>query len=158
MKQGLKSTDDYVIILEDDFTWKYDKDKVNTILNKCLNCNDDWNVILLSKNGKSTDYNEFLEKVVRSQTTSGYIIKKSYIPTLLKLWENNAEIRLKHNIGPKKSYKQYTNHNTAIDICWKQLQYDKWFVVKPVLGMQMDSYSDIEGKNVNYELFTNYSR
>ncbi len=97
-----------------------------------------------------------MEKLIRSQTTSGYIIKKSYIPILLKLWKDNAKIRLKYNISPEKSYKQYTNENTAIDICWKKLQHDKWFVTKPVLGKQMESYSDIEKTNVNYELFTNY--
>jgi len=156
LKKGLKSPDDYVIILEDDFTWKYDKEKVKSILNKCQNFKEDWNVILLSKNGYSKKYNDYLEKVIDSQTASGYIIKKTYIPTLLKLWEKNMNIRLKYNISRERSNNGYTDHDTAIDICWKKLQHDKWYVTKPVLGFQMESYSDIENGMVNYELFTNY--
>ena len=138
--------------MEDDFTWKYDSNTTNKILNKCFNFKEDWNVILLSKNGEVKQYNDFLDKVIQSQTASGYIIKKKYIPTLLKLWEENVSIRLKYNISKKNPYKNYTNHNTALDICWKKLQGDKWFSTNPILGYQMESYSDIEKKVVDYNV------
>ena len=152
IKLAIKNNDDYAIIMEDDFTWKYDSNTTNKILNKCFNFKEDWNVILLSKNGEVKQYNDFLDKVIQSQTASGYIIKKKYIPTLLKLWEENVSIRLKYNISKKNPYKNYTNHNTALDICWKKLQGDKWFSTNPILGYQMESYSDIEKKVVDYNV------
>ena len=64
----------YVLILEDDFEWKYNKKfKINKLIN-ILNSKIDWNIILLSCNGKTIDINnENLKKVINCQTTSSYL-------------------------------------------------------------------------------------
>lgn len=151
LEEGLKQDDEYIIVLEDDFEWIHNKEKTLDVLKNTVN-NKDWNVIILACNGNSKKYNKYLNKVIECQTRSGYIIKKSYIPNLLKVWKENVNIRLKYNISKTNSYKEYNDTNTAGDQCWKILQNDKWFSVTPILGKQMKSYSDLEKKVVNYNV------
>ena len=141
---------DYAIILEDDFIFKPELDK-KTIQNTLLDCfktNEDWNVILLAMNGKIQNIlkiqyiNKLLLKINYSQTTSGYIIKKKYIPVLLDLWENLYE--------KTKNSKSIPPQGLHMDIYWLKLHHDKWFVTNPKLGIQYESYSDIEKRITNY--------
>ena len=154
LEEGLKQNDEYIIVLEDDFELIHKKERTLDILKNAVN-NKDWNVILLSCNGNSKKYNKYLNKVIECQTRSGYIIKKSYIPNLLKVWKENVNIRLKYNISKTNSYKGYNDANTAGDQCWKILQNNKWFLVTSILGKQMKSYSDLEKKVVDYKLKNN---
>ena len=149
LKEGLKQADNYIIILEDDFQWIHSEKKTMDVLKHSIKY-DNWNVILLSCNGKSIKYNNYLNKVTNCQTASGYIIKKSYIPQLLINWEKQMHIRQKYHISKTVSYKQYNHVNTAIDISWKSLQHDNWYCTNPLLGKQMPSYSSIEKQFVNY--------
>lgn len=153
LKNGLqeKNNNDFIIVLEDDFIWKYDSQTTINTLQNALKFKD-WNVILLSCNGHSKPFTTFLNKTEDCQTASGYIIKKTYIPVLLKIWEHDMDIKQKYNINKDHSYGKFTEHNTAIDQSWKQLQNDKWYTVNPVLGIQIESYSDIENKVVNYKV------
>jgi len=148
LAKNTKHQEDYIIIMEDDYKWIYDKDKTLDILNNALDQKVDWNVMLLSCNGHTDKYNDYLDKVTSCQTTSGYIIKIKYIDTLIKLWDTDMKFRLQHNISNKS--KEYTP--TCIDQSWKKLQNDKWFITNPKLGLQIDSYSDIECANVNYKV------
>lgn len=144
LKKGLNEqyNCDYIIILEDDFCIK-NKDVSKKYLNKIFTEKDDWNVILLSMSGTFWRNEKlFLQKVNSSQTTSGYIIKKTYIPILLKLWEPLYYKTKDLNNAPP--------HGLCLDIYWKQLQHDKWFTTVPILGYQRESYSDIEGVVKNY--------
>tara|TARA_B110000211_G_C14037235_1_gene535153 strand:+ start:642 stop:1382 length:741 start_codon:yes stop_codon:yes gene_type:complete len=151
IEEGLNQDDEYIIVLEDDFEWKYDKEKTLNILNNAINT-ENWNIIILSCNGTSEKYSKYLNKVIDCQTRSGYIIKKMYIPILLKVWREAANIRIKYNVNKNNSYKNYNNKNTAGDIVWKKLQNDNWFSTNPILGKQMKSYSDIEEKVVDYKV------
>jgi len=161
---------DYAIILEDDFIFKPELDK-KTIQNTLLDCfktNEEWNVILLAMNGKSKENlivedknnfkikmngiiennkyientNKLLLKINYSITTSGYIIKKKYIPVLLNLWEKLYE--------KTKNSKSIPSQELHMDVYWCKLQHDKWFVTNPKLGIQYESYSDIEKRITNY--------
>ena len=151
LNEGLNQDDEYIIVLEDDFEWIHNKEKTLNVLKNAVNTKD-WDVIILACNGNSKKYNKYLNKVIDCQTTSGYIIKKSYIPSLLKVWKDNVNIRLKYNISKTNSYKQYNDVNTAVDQCWKKLQNNNWFLTNPILGKQIKSYSDIEKKVVNYNV------
>ena len=146
LKTGLNEdySCEYVIILEDDFAIR-NMNIAKTYLNKIFTEQLDWNVILLGFNGRYNKNNtSFLKKIIHSQTTSGYIIKKIYIPILLKLWEDlYYKIKDLNNKPP---------HRHCADIYWKQLQHDKWFITNPVLGYQRESYSDIEKRVTNYNL------
>ena len=144
LREGLKSNSKYIIILEDDFMFTHPKTVSLDTLHKALNSNEDWNVILLACNGK-TDKNQqhskVLNGVIDCQTTSGYVIKKKYVPILLREWEKCVNERQKPNFDKRA---------TSIDIWWKKLQNDKWYITNPKLGKQTPSFSDIEGVNVSY--------
>lgn len=146
---GLKTEHDidYIMVLEDDFRWKYDKKIVRNVLSQIMD-NNNWNVILLACNGYTSEYNTFFDKVENCQTTSGYIIKIKYIPKLLEIWKRDMEYRKKHHVvkGSKEEIE------TCIDQSWKRLQNESWFITKPILGNQRASYSDIQGGFVDYKV------
>ena len=136
-----ENKNDYIIILEDDFTWSHDKEKTLETLNNALN-KKTWNVILLAAaRGITIKHDKYVSKIKNCQTTSGYIIRIGYIPNLLKIW--------KKDMLHRESSKEYV-HKTCIDQSWKQLQNDDWYITNPKLGFQMGSYSDIEKKYVKY--------
>ena len=147
LKEAYKNTNKFSIICEDDFTFKNDIDLIN-ILEKCYSSQINWNVILLAGAGTSSSLSEsiktggHLSKVIESQTASGYIIKREYIPTLLKLWKKLYDKT--YHINKLPAVKDH------LDRVWKQLQHDNWFITTPVLGYQYASYSDIEKKRVDY--------
>jgi glycosyl transferase family 25 len=147
LKMGLKSMNDFIIVLEDDFQFTNSKEKTLSILRQCL-FHPEWNVILLSCNGKSKPYSPGLNKVLDCQTASGYIIQKKYIPVLLKEWSNAMKIR--EELNPARGTTLY--RETCIDIAWKKLQDDRWYLTEPKLGKQYASFSSIENKNVNYNV------
>ena len=147
LEMGLNSMNDFIIILEDDFNFIYPKEKTLSILRKSIHC-PNWNVILLSCNGTSKPYLPFLNKVTDCQTTSGYIVKKKYIPVLLKEWKISMKVREKY----KPSLNTTLSHNSSIDISWKKLQHDNWYLTEPKLGTQYASFSSIQQKYVNYNV------
>ena len=138
-----KNKRDYIIILEDDFTWIHDKNQTLKTLTHALNVSD-WNVILLACNGTTSGAdNKYVRKVNKCQTTSGYIIRIGYIPKLLKIWKKDM------------LHRQYTKKyipDTCIDMSWKKIQHEDWYITNPKLGYQMESYSDIENRKVNYHV------
>ena len=74
---------------------------------------------------------EYITRVHHSQTTSGYLISKSFAPKLL---ENFKECDM-------------------LDVNWLKLQpVSNWYSFRPRLGLQMESYSDITHKMENYRL------
>ena len=135
----------YSIILEDDFVW-IDYKIVNQFLNKIYNLKYEWNVILLSCNGNilnTIENNTDFSRIGKCQTASGYIIKHSYIDTLLKVWKHGITKRINNND---------TSGETAIDQSWIKLQDESWLVTNPKLGIQGKSYSDIQKGIVDYKI------
>ena len=126
---------DAVLILEDDFEWKYDSTFCNTVIDKCLSLSNEWNVCLLSCNGSCKPISDHHQNVENCQTTSAYIIKTSYVPTLLAHWKA-----------------QMPELKSAIDQSWKELQHDSWIASNPILGKQAKSYSDIQKGVVDYNV------
>jgi hypothetical protein len=82
-----------------------------------------------------------VQKIVSALTTGGYIVNKHYMPTVLEAFTN---CNITHD------------YRTAIDSCWRKLQPEgNWFSLRPQIGTQSMSMSDIEGKLVDYT--TGYS-
>jgi hypothetical protein len=110
----------------------------------------DWDVVMLGQNtidskntGIQTSNHEQIIRIVDSQTTSGYLIKKRYIPRLLEIYENDMLKYMKS--GTWKNY--YTDQS------WKVLQKkDKWFSFYPTVAVQRPSYSDIENGYIGIEV------
>ncbi len=133
---------EYILIVEDDI-YITDRNKFKENIEKIFESNVNFDIIKISGNvlnSKPTTV-EFLDKVIDSQTTSGYIVNCKYID------------KLRHNyIEAMESMIRFgRRHENCIDINWKKLQKnDNWFIFNPKLGFQMDGYSDIEKKNVKY--------
>lgn len=92
-----------------------------------------WDVLLLGANlaPPYTNATPFCMKVYNAQTTTGYIVKEHYYDTLLENF--------------------YASLNKSpIDIYWKKLQKDQWYILMPLTVVQRPSYSNIENRVVNY--------
>ena len=78
-------------------------------------------------------------------STSGYILRRRYLPTLLALWRETLAERRRQ--GGTRSVAN------AIDVVWKTLQCrDRWFLSAPKLGFQRKSYSDLQFREVDYKV------
>ena len=136
------------IIFEDDFQWLVDREYVDFLLRSIFEENIPFDCIVLTGNifkSEETDY-PFLRKVLDVQTTAGYILTKEFAPILLQNFTESSEKLLQYytETGEK-------NHKYCLDIYWKKLQPTyNWFMINPKVGIQRESYSDIEGKITKY--------
>lgn len=132
------------IIFEDDFEFTKDIEEINNLINMIFENNINFDVLMLSCNilhSCETKYN-FLRKIIDGQTLSGYCINKNFAPILLKNY--NESLIMLENIG-------HSIHNFCCDIWMKKLQpKSNWYAINPLVGKQMESYSDIENKIVCY--------
>lgn len=143
LNDNMNNKNDNILICEDDFVIK-DMTYCNKMLELFFNNfeNDKWDVIMLGENtidskdtGIETANHEKIIKILNSQTTSGYLVKKEYIPRLLKIYENDMNNYIK--TGKWGNY--------YVDQSWKVLQKtDNWYSFYPPVGIQSGSLSDIE--------------
>jgi glycosyl transferase family 25 len=134
------------LILEDDFTFKKNILTIKSIniLNKYLENKFNYDIIMISGNILiCNQYDNFLDKCINVQTTSGYLIHYEFYEKILKNYKEGL-LKLESNPNDKTKY--------AIDIYWKILQPNsKWYILKNLIGYQYISYSDIENKIVEYK-------
>lgn len=134
-----------VLILEDDFTFVTPRDNVERVLGQVRDEGKPYDVCMISYNIIQSEElpESYWRKIINGQTTSGYIIQEHYYDVLLEVVE------------PSISLLEQTrqNHNYAIDVVMKQLQpRDKWYYITERMGIQRPSYSDIENRQVDYNL------
>jgi GR25 family glycosyltransferase involved in LPS biosynthesis len=129
------------IVLEDDFYITETQETINECIKNIGSI--DFDVLLLS--GKVLQYeimenNSFIVRVIESQTTSGYCVHKKYARRLLENYKEGAnQLETTGSLG------------YCIDVHMKQLQpRDKWYALNPLIGKQVESYSDIEKLYVNH--------
>lgn len=163
MELFLENTDwNAIIIMEDDFTFRnsdieFNNNQLRTIIRE----NSEWDVISLAGSyPKLIDTNNAsYKKVIEHATASGYAIHRPFLKTLYDNLVSGATI-LQNNIEGKnlsqilKDKAMYVSliHPYCCDQYWKSLQASsKWFIHYPALGYQMESFSDIEKKVVNYK-------
>lgn len=134
---------DHILIIEDDIVFKK-QDIFISSFNNFLQSNIDYDVVIIAGNniGGHTYINDYCVKVTNCQTTTAYLVKEKYYDTLINNFENGVRLLKKTNMS-----KYYT-----IDQYWKLLQKkDRWFLITPLTVSQLDSYSNIEKKIVNYD-------
>lgn len=130
------------IILEDDFklivTEEIFNNRITKLYAKHPNfgvCNIGWrNMQPLTKIDDLFSYNGSI------QTTSGYIISKVFAEKMLQTVNESIERLLRGE----------PIHINAIDMVWKQFQNTADWLVMDKLGIQAESFSDIEGRATNY--------
>ena len=142
----LESTHSECCILEDDFTFVLGQWQVASLFKTLLTV--PYDVCMLAANVLRSEETEhtFLRKVDDAQTTAGYCVSKAYARTLLANFkEGAAKLKEGFETDGKKEPR------FCLDIFWKSLQPTaKWYVVNPKMGIQRDSYSDIEERSVRY--------
>lgn len=128
------------LILEDDFTFKSENpEEVNGIVSYLIQNSPNFNVLLLGISLFDLKYipteNPLIFKITSAQTTSGYIITRNYVYTLLANF-----IKANNNMvcnGWKPEW--------CLDMFWKQLMpIGNWYGHKYRIGYQYGNYSDIE--------------
>lgn len=132
-----------ILIVEDDFKFIIDPENFKNQIETFFNKNIDFKIIMLSYNlFKSEDYDNQVGYVKDAQTTSGYIINHKYYDEFIDVIERAMNTFEQINIP----------YLYAIDGAygWKQLQKEKFFYFKTRIGIQRESYSDIEGRITNY--------
>jgi glycosyl transferase family 25 len=103
-----------------------------------------WDVLLLAGNNVPPyiQNGNFSVRVSHCQTTTGYIVRGHYLPTLI---ENIKAGIHKLLMSPENHF------HFAIDKYWLPLQKkDRWYLVTPLTVVQREGYSDIEGVQKNY--------
>lgn len=153
LNTSLKRSYKIVAIFEDDFIFQsfVNLEYVENIVSETMKHVPDWDVIALSLNiyeetplrkfvNFSESFQAELTQITNAQTTGGYILRDTIIPHVYNSFLN---------CDVKKDY------HTAIDQCWKYLQYQsayKWIGFEPQPGTQLKSFSDIERQEVDYGL------
>jgi hypothetical protein len=110
--------------------------------------NEKWDLITLNPWGRFLKLHknqpfkdENFNRIIDTQTTVGYILRKDFIPKLKQ--KIGLSILKLHKGSPEWMY--------AIDQIWKTLQHKNVFLsFKKRFCIQAPGYSDIEGKDVDY--------
>ena len=138
----------YALIFEDDFMFQLDTNYCHFLLKIPFQKKIQFDVIMLAGNVMKAIENDspFLQKVYDAQTASGFLIHRDFAPKLIQALSEST--RLLEDWWNKYHEKK---HEYCNDIYWKRLQPDaNWFIYKPRLGIQRESYSDNEQKVTNY--------
>jgi hypothetical protein len=145
MKLFLDTVHTNCIVFEDDFVFTQDLKTVNEMFADVFLNKRNYDIVMLSANEvdvKPTQH-KYLKKVFDAQTASGYMVNKYYAQTLLQNYQDGAKLIEKSYEGGKSDKLQGP---FCIDQYWKRLQpQSNWFMFSPKLGIQRESYSDIQG-------------
>ena len=135
----------YVTILEDD-AFFLKPDLFKNCMKQLFSSNIVWDVFILGGNKVGPHDlmpGNFCMKISYVQTTTAYMVQQHYYDTLI----NNMEKGLQY-------LHEFPHlHNCfAIDKWWNRLifQNHKWYMIYPAQVIQIEDFSDIEGRTVNY--------
>lgn len=142
LKIGIEREVDTLLVCEDDLLI-VDIEALDASLKCFLESETPWDVIFIAGNvffpvliHSSTAF-----RVKNCQTTTAYLVKKHYLPTLLANFQTSLA-----NATVKPKDPQW-----CLDMHWKVLQQkDRWFALRPLSACQRDSYSDIEKRVTSY--------
>lgn len=148
-----KNDSPYCCIVEDDFRFRISKPEIENLIN-LIDTDYNWDVFMLAGTqivGIPTSleiHPHKIEKLFEGNTSSGYILKRSYAKKLmvnmLECIEGMERFRF---LEPRK----LVYHSFALDQVWKFMQRkDNWYCTNPMAGYQAEGFSDIEQTNVNY--------
>lgn len=145
-----ESGEPYCYIFEDDFELTLDVKYAQFLLRYPFERKIPFDLIMLAGNimreEKTSEF--FLHRVLDAQTTSAYLITREFAPKLIQNISESTKLLEDWWIQHKER-----KHEYCLDIYWKKLQPEsQWFVLHPKLGIQRESYSDIERCVTNYRV------
>jgi GR25 family glycosyltransferase involved in LPS biosynthesis len=143
----------HVAIFEDDFQWAEGVEPMRVLqsIGNIQAHKPDWDIIAIALNilekenvfGRhavqiGTNLTADLIQISKAQTTGGYIVHSRMYPILIETFRN-CDVR--------------SSYITMLDTCWQPIQkLTKWYGLSPQLGTQGPSFSDIEFKDVAYNI------
>jgi GR25 family glycosyltransferase involved in LPS biosynthesis len=131
------------LILEDDFMFSHDLNHTNLLLEIFFKTMPIFDVCMLAAiidiPCKDT-ISPYIKKVIGARTASAYIVSRNFAPVLIQLIRDSTKLL---------DYVKKVTGQKAISYChdmfWKRLQpQSNWYILNPKLGVQRESYSDIE--------------
>lgn len=125
-----------VLVLEDDFVFIDDAEKVRNDLTTFFEREMDWDVLMLTTCAAvvSEHTDDLISRISSSGNGAGYIVNRSMMLELSTLFKSNVE-----NLFTTKQHWIYQN-----DILWKTLMpSSKWYMFNHYLGYQQEGYSDL---------------
>lgn len=145
LKMAKEEDLDTVLILEDDFTFLVSSDELRRLMTTLFQEVPHFDVCFLAYNLRRSEplpNSCVADRVLCSQTSSGYIVQKHYYQKLIDLYE--------HAIPMLITTGEHWNY--AYDTAWKCLQEkDLWIRFTTRIGFQIENYSDLAGCVVRYE-------
>ena len=143
LKAALESNVEFAVIMEDDAAWRISLLEAKTRLESA--CSESFDVMVLGSSTYGFKSQPIpgsqYKRALAAQTTTAYIVRRAYIPTLLACFEKAHQNLL---LGARES-------DAVIDVAWKTLQAkDMWLIPVPSWVVQESSYSDIRKANVSY--------
>lgn len=148
LRAFLKTDLPWALICEDDFQVHSVSDFQDT-LKTFFEDSIQFDVVMLAAflQKESPGPVSYLKRVKGAQTTSAYLVSRSFAPTLLENFEESTS--LLEAVYDKTGYKK---HEVCLDIYWQRLQETStWYMFCPRISHQRESYSDIEMKVVKYD-------
>lgn len=145
LEQAKQNGSPFVFICEDDIQFLDPPLFLKNLELFCESMKTDWDVLIISGNicPPFQQIGDFCVKLVNCQTTTGYIVQQHYYDTLIANYREGIT-KLLADPTNKREY--------AIDIYWKHLQIkDRWFMIIPPTVVQMEGFSDVEGRDTNYK-------
>lgn len=135
----------FVFICEDDIQFLNPTLFLKQLGTFCQTIKSEWDVLIVSGNicPPFHQIGDFCARLVNCQTTTGYIVQQHYYDKLIDNYKESIKLLLS-NPANKREY--------AIDIYWKRLQAtDRWYMITPPTVVQVEGFSDVEGRNTNYK-------
>jgi len=136
LEYALEKGWEWTMVLEDDYVMRTPEEFWDTVHRLLQQTNPD--VLLLSQGTVHKYISEetivpHCVQVRQSVTTSGYVIHRSYIPTLIANFKESRELYLKTGNGIYR-----------LDEYWSHLQKEgRWYGREPTIGYQRSGFSDI---------------
>jgi glycosyl transferase family 25 len=144
---ALENDWEHVLIVEDDILFLNPSMFVTQFSRFIERHQNDFDVVLIGGNN-SPPYSRIDDccvQVTSCLTTTGYLVKRHYYTTLIANIREGIE-KLDAEPNERRIY--------AIDAHWMKLQtIDRWFLITPPTVVQLEDYSDIQKKVVNYTPF-----
>lgn len=145
LEQAKQNGSPYVFVCEDDIQFLDPELFLKNLGLFCELIKSDWDVLIISGNicPPFQPIGDFCVKLINCQTTTGYIVQQHYYDTLIANYREGIT-KLLSDPTNKREY--------AIDMYWKRLQAkDRWYMIVPPTVVQMEGFSDVEGRETNYK-------
>ena len=145
LEMAKKNESPFVFICEDDIQFLNPTLFLKQLGTFCQTIKSEWDVLIVSGNicPPFQQIGDYCVRLVNCQTTTGYIVQQHYYDKLIENYKESIKLLLS-NPANKREY--------AIDIYWKRLQaIDRWYMITPPTVVQVEGFSDVEGRNTNYK-------